>query len=207
MTCRAGHAAVFRDALVVGLVDALTGCYPVVHTLVCVRCPTILVEVYAIHRQTGLSRCMAHAAWHALTPRKEPGGMAERRLRLRLQQRPHLEADPAWATAVVEGVRIDDVVAFLRGWVDLETRQSTLAQEREGFLTAWRARSADQRRPQRLPVAARHADAPGHADLRQFLSGVHPPLPRGPRLRPAGSRGSREARSRGRPNGVGRGPP
>jgi hypothetical protein len=65
MTCRSRHAAVWRDALIVGLMDTRLGGYPVVHTLVCAHCPTVLCELYIVNRQTGTSTCVAHDAMAA----------------------------------------------------------------------------------------------------------------------------------------------
>jgi hypothetical protein len=47
-------------------VDTRLGGYPVVHTLVCAHCPTVLCEVYVVNRQAGTSTCVAHAALPAL---------------------------------------------------------------------------------------------------------------------------------------------
>jgi hypothetical protein len=68
MTCRSRHAAVWRASLVVGLVDTRLGGYPVVHTLVCARCPTVLCEVSVVNRQAGTSTCIAHAEIGADAP-------------------------------------------------------------------------------------------------------------------------------------------
>jgi hypothetical protein len=65
MKCRSRHAAVWRDALIVGLVDTRLGGYPIVHTLVCARCPTVLCEVSVVNLQAGTRPCVAHADMHA----------------------------------------------------------------------------------------------------------------------------------------------
>jgi hypothetical protein len=37
-------------------------------------------------------------------------------------------------------VRLDELTAFLRGWLDLQHRQADLAREQQDFLEAWRER-------------------------------------------------------------------
>jgi hypothetical protein len=66
--------------------------------------------------------------------------MTEPRLRLRLEPLPRPEQEPQWTAAVIENVRLDDLVTFVRGWLALQQRQAELVREQQDFLTAWRER-------------------------------------------------------------------
>jgi hypothetical protein len=74
--------------------------------------------------------------------------MTERRLQMRLQPLSPLARgpgqgqaqEPQWTAAVIENVRLDDLTAFLRGWLDLQHRQASLTREQQDYLKAWRDR-------------------------------------------------------------------
>jgi hypothetical protein len=94
--------------------------------------------------------------------------MAEQRLRLRLEPLPRQAQEPQWTTAVIENVRLDDLAAFVRGWLDLQQRQASLTREQQDYLKAWRDRG--------LPTSAILSayrflhEVEGHQDSRTFVN-------------------------------------